>query len=174
MALGAAFSWCLETNREVDVADVLSRRAFADSSGLLASGALRAAEAYRLSGASGFNGSPLFYALLENSGIFGGDPPTQQGIEETLQALTGARREISDSTPACADGELTKRELMQAIELARLGTLRLAAQNQLDAGDPAVWSTAIADALDEQRACWLARSRPGGLEDSLGKLSRQL
>jgi hypothetical protein len=32
----------------------------------------------------------------------------------------------------------------------------------------------LAEAIEEQRACWLARSRQGGLRDSLGRLEHAL
>ena len=32
----------------------------------------------------------------------------------------------------------------------------------------------LADAIAEQRACWLERSRPGGLEDSVARLEKTL
>ncbi len=174
LALGAAFSWCLDTNRDADPAGVLSRRVFDDPTGSLAAGALRAADAYRLTGGNAFNGSPLFYALLSSSGIFGGDPPTAAGIKDTLQALERASGEIAGGRPQCADGDVIQRELSQAIELARLGTLRLAAQNDLSGIDATEWQRAMERAIDEQRGCWALRSRSGGLDDSLAHLSRSL
>lgn len=169
LTFGAALAWCAESNRDLDVGDALDRFVWNDPAQRLGAAALRAAEVYRLSGAQAFNGSPLFYALVgaDGSSIAGAAPPTDAGIERVFEELAAAEGDIAAAAPACADGELIQRELCQAIALARLGAARLAQRHGLR-GDAGV--AAVADLLAEQRACWLARSRPGGLSDSLARI----
>jgi len=171
LAFGASIAWCADSNRDLDVATALDTFVFDDRRGLLGTAVLRAAEVYRQSGARAFNGSPLFYPLVGVEGSFlGGPPPNTDGIARVMDELSAAERDITNAEPRCADGELIQRELRQAIRLTRIGAALLARQHQLEVDESVADSDAIAIALEEQRACWLARSRPGGLEDSLAKL----
>ena len=172
---GAGVSWCLDTNREVDLAATLDRHVFHDGSGRLGAAFVRAADVYRQSGADAFNGSPLFYALLDKQGFFGGNSkPTEEGIARVLDELDNTAREIASSDPLCPDADVLKRELLQAIELTHLGARRLAATHSIATPALGSWSTDLREAIEEQEACWLARSRPGGLDDSLAKLTASL
>ena len=69
-----------------------------------------------------------------------------------------------------ADGPITQRELRQAVALARHGAQRLAARHGLPAPDDATLAADLDVLREEQAACWNARSRPGGLADSLARL----
>ena len=66
------------------------------------------------------------------------------------------------------------RELQQALRLARHGAWRLARQTGLESPAAASLHRDLAEAIEEQRACWLAASRPGGLRDSLARLEQTL
>ena len=66
------------------------------------------------------------------------------------------------------------RELQQALRLARHGAWRLARQTGLESPAPASLERDLAEAIEEQRACWLASSRPGGLRDSVARLEQKL
>ncbi len=169
LALGASLAWCADSNRDLDIAATLDDLVFEDAHRALGSAVIRAADLYSTSGASAFNGSPLFYALVGKQTSLGGSPvPTANGIECVLSELDLVDKEIARAEPRCADGELIKRELRQALQLTRLGALTLANEHGIEAGE--ISESDIAGVLGEQRACWLARSRQGGLEDSLGKL----
>lgn len=175
LAYGAAVSWCAASNRDIDLARALDLHVFTDDSRRLGSAVLRAGDAYRQTGASAFNGSPLFYALLASGDFLAGEgAPTAAGIESTLETLDDAASDIERATPRCADAAIVQRELRQAIELTRLGTLELAHLRGLVPCDAATWNARMAAALEEQRACWLLRSRAGGLDDSLAKLRTAL
>ena len=67
---------------------------------------------------------------------------------------------------------ITRRELRQAVALARLGAWRLARIHELATPDNEALASDLAHLHVEQAACWDARSRPGGREDSLGRLPR--
>ncbi len=168
LAFGACLAWCERTNRDIDLDRALDRFVFADDSHRLSAAMCRAAEIYRQSGAEAFNGSPLFYALIGNqASLTGRGAPTASGMQTVVEELAAVEAECQRANPACEDGDLIKREVQQAVRLSRLGAVALAGQHDLavtsDAGDPG-------EALQEQRACWLARSRPGGLEDSIARI----
>ena len=114
--------------------------------------------------------------------------PARDGAAAALQALRadlGPRRTARGSTrssprssaraPSCArakpqgfGGALVARELAQAAALARHGAFRLMHACLGEGPSPdAACATSSAPLIEEQRACWLARSRPGGLADSL-------
>ena len=74
----------------------------------------------------------------------------------------------------CPDGALVVRELVQACALARQGAWRLLRRAGASAPDASALRDDLAARIDEQRACWLARSREGGLRDSLARLEAEL
>ena len=55
---------------------------------------------------------------------------------------------------------------------ARLGAWILGAEAGLAVPEPAARRGELAAATAAQRACWLLRSRPGGLDDSVRRLER--
>ena len=172
LTYGACLAWCADSNRDLDVAAALDVFVFDDANHLLGSALVRAAEVYRHSGAQAFNGSPLFYPLVgKDASFLGGSPTNETGISLVLDELAAAAREVSAATPRCADGELIQREVCQAINLCRMGVVLLARRHQLAVDAAVIDNAAIAAVLEEQRACWLARSRRGGLDDSLAKLA---
>ncbi|MFD0655471.1 hypothetical protein ACFQ2Y_50275 [Streptomyces malaysiensis subsp. malaysiensis] len=69
------------------------------------------------------------------------------------------------------------RELMHAIDLAEFAVDVLRARAAVGAGADAIPADTarrlllrLPPLLAEQRACWLLRSRPGGLDDSLTRI----
>jgi hexosaminidase len=171
LTYGACLAWCAANNRELDVAGALDRFVWRDESGALGAAALRAAEVYSVAGTDAFNGSPLFYPLIGRDLSLGSERrPTGEDIRRVLNELDEAAAAAARARPRCADGELIVRELRQAIRLARLGARVLARNHRLAGFDASITAAEIEDARTEQRACWRARSRPGGLDDSLHKL----
>jgi hypothetical protein len=170
---GAALAWSAEANRELDVARVLDERLFDDATGL-GSVYLEVADAYARTGLSAFNASPLFAGLLSRSAhlLFGSlDPEATRALVDELDA---ASERAAAARPRCDDGALCVRELRQAIRLARHGAWRLLMMDGAPAPGDVHLRRDLAEAIEEQRACWLARSRSGGLEDSLARLSATL
>lgn len=167
---GASLAWCADANTDLDVAAALDRFVWQDDTGRLGAAALRAGDVYSLAGTTAFNGSPLFYPLIgRDLSAVSGSVPTADDVRRVLTALDEIDRDIAASKPQCADAELIVRELRQAIRLSRLGALGLARTNRLD-DIAAIDKADVEEARAEQRTCWLARSHPGGLADSLAKL----
>jgi hypothetical protein len=130
--------------------------------------------AYLGTGRSAFNASPLFHALV-GGGLLGSigetDVPETQA---TLESLEAARAALERARPGCADGELVRLELAAAIRLARHAAWRMLRAVRAPAPSVADLKRDLGEAIAEQRACWLARSRPGGLGDSLARLEAVL
>ena len=62
----------------------------------------------------------------------------------------------------------------QAARLARHGAWRQLRAAGLACPSDAELRADLADAIEEQRVCWLQRSRPGGLADSVRRLEETL
>ena len=100
-----------------------------------------------------------------------GDFPTVTAVRwmgEELGRLTDGRLGIRQYP----SGQLGSED--DSIGLARHGALRMARRaGGPDPGDDALRAD-LAPLVDRYRAAWLARSRPGGLDDSIGHLARTL
>jgi hypothetical protein len=168
LLFGAAVSWCLDTNRELDLAAALDRVVF-DGPGLgvalTAAGSVADVVDVPL-----LNGSALFAVLFGRGEAPAVDPGALAEAERVLSAAADA---LAHARPAAADGDIAVRETAQAIAFARFALALLAA-----GGVARLTSAAAGDLLNrldalivEQRACWLLSARPGGLDDSIAKFA---
>jgi hypothetical protein len=115
-------------------------------------------EVYAQTGVVQPNGSALHDAVAGGAmGAFG--EPTQASLDHVAAVLDGV---VVDDP-----------ERRQAIALARHGVDRLARRHGLRAPEDATLRARLAELREEQAACWLRSSRPGGLADSLAKLDAQ-
>ncbi len=168
-AAGAAFSWCLDTNRDQDWVAALSVHTFDDPAGVLARVAYDLGNVYRVFSKNNRNGSALFRALVPPPS----DPHPERSI--TLDELGAATTAIAASvapldraTDRRADVQLITDEFRQSAAILRhaVGVARSKV-----AGTSANPDRSTVDQLaDEHRRLWLARNRPGGLEDSVSRL----
>ena len=172
LAYGAAVSWCAAKNRDLDPTAFLDRFVFDDSTGTIASVLARLGEIGEGTGKRAMNGSPLFTDLV-GTGLLGsmGDP-TPDGVTAVIEELDACRRALEQARPACPDGTDVVRELRQAARLARHGAFRIARAAGFDRPADPELARDLAEAIEEQRACWLLRSRPGGLDDSVARLEK--
>jgi hypothetical protein len=166
LAWGAALSWCAESNADLDVPDALAAHVFADR--VTADAALDLGDAYTEMGVESTNATPFFVgmrlplAARPNAFLLRGEPDRTR-LEATAERIEAARTRLSGDDGVSAD-------LRQAAGLARHGTWRLL-RGCLGAGPDL---PALARDLERlragQRERWLARARPGGLDDSLARL----
>ncbi len=172
---GGAVSWCLEANRDLDVAAVLDEHVLADPTGTVGRVLVRTGRVCADLGVPMLNASPLHRALQEADGLADPDVPTPERLRGALDVLARCREDLRTADPACADGDVVVRELTQAIRLAELAARYLLPRAEgADGPDPATARALLAelDALvQEQRACWLLRARPGGLDDSTARFT---
>jgi hypothetical protein len=174
LAYGAAVAWCLERNRDLELAPLLDAFVFEDGAGEIGAVLETIGAACDRTGQRGFNASPLHKALLEG-GLLGTFGETDEvGTRGVIEALDEALRRLSQARPGCVDGAIVCRELAAAIRLARHGAWRLLRASGLSAPGDHELRRDLAQAIEEQRACWLERARPGGLGDSLARLEKTL
>ena len=172
-AYGAGVSWCLDSNRDMDVGSAVDAHLAA---GGLGAALLGLGDVYRLCGALSGKGTELFQILSKPR-----SRPLLQGVTcATLRAVLEAV-EVWD-VPPCDQAVATDQELStvacevgQVIRLLRAACRR--GLSLLDGGiDRPDTRRALAgemgDLLDSHAQVWRLRNREGGLRDSLARLSR--
>jgi hypothetical protein len=176
-AAGAAYSWALEANRDLDMAEAVGRHAFCDPTAAMGRAAYDLGNVYQAVGYVPHNGSALFQVLrlsrpaIEAHRSLGPLPPA--AFEHALVAIEQAAAPLAHSQMTRPDAGLIQREYALTVRL-----LRHACRRRLwmfgagAAGSAASLDQDMAEIIAEFRAVWLARSRPGGLADSVGRLER--
>jgi hexosaminidase len=170
----AGLAWNAARHRDLDLAARLDALVFEDEARVLGAACTAMGELGAQTGLVGFNASPLHAALLGSRMLLAmgkPDPRAASAVAESIDALFGS---LSRARPRCADGAIAVRELAQALRLAQLGAWRLARHAGAQTPDEAMLRARLAAAIEEQRACWLARARPGGLADSVARLESAL
>jgi hypothetical protein len=174
LAYAAAVAWNPSAHRDLALAPALDAHVFADYAGVLGALCEEVGALYDLPGQRTLNASPLVAALLPSAKLksFGRADPAD--VARCVERLESARERLADARPRCADGDVVVRELAQAIRLARHGAWRLSRELGGAAPSDSALRRDLAEAIEEQRACWLLRSREGGLADSVARLEATL
>jgi hypothetical protein len=176
-AYGAAVSWCLESNADLDLAAALSAHVFRDPTGGLADAVLSLGDAHRLVTPQFPNMSTLvmnlYYPQLPvgrglTKGLTLGElSAVERCLEEACNAAAGSR-------PEGGDAQRLRDEVLFSIDLVGLllgdARARLEADGFLESVPAPVRESlgVDLDALTERyRSLWFANNRPGGLEDSV-------
>jgi len=179
-AYGAAVSWCLDTNRDLDLAAALDMHVFDDTAGELGGALVALGDAYLGVVPKMWNMSALvmhlYFPQLQLGRTFteGLNIDDLLGVEHTLAECVAS---LDRARPARADGALVLHELRAGAALVSL--LCHDARARLEADG---WLASVPDArrrelaadldplIETHRPLWLARNRPGGLDDSLAWL----
>jgi hypothetical protein len=180
LAYGAAVSWCLESNADLDMAAALSAHVFEDPTGQLASAILALGDAHLLITPQFPNMSALVSNLYYPQLPVGRSLTTGLTLAEldaVDQCLATARASVEHARPARADAALLVAEAEFSIDLVALlvrdARVRLHGDGTIGMVDEPQ-RMGLAQELDgliaRYRTRWLARNRPGGLNDSLAWL----
>jgi hexosaminidase len=181
-AYGAAVSWCVEANREINLAKALDRFAFHDPAGAMGRTVYDLGNAYQKSAflphANGAHMARTLYIPLEKlrSGmwLYGQKEAVPVAVDQVKAAMAEADRAADGLANARPADPLVLPEYRLAVALWKHGCKRLL----LAADDPSVTRAQMGAELraliSEQSATWLARNRPGGLGDSLARLTPRL
>jgi hypothetical protein len=174
MLQAAGVAWNPALHRDLDLAAQLDARVFEDGAGLLGGVCEEIGAVGDATGASALNASPLAAALLPAASLrsFGRADP--DSVARVALRLEAAGERLAAARPRCEDGDTCVRELAQAIRLARHGAWRLLRELGGRAPSDTALRRDLAEAIEEQRACWRLRSREGGLADSLARLEATL
>jgi hypothetical protein len=175
-AAGAAYSWALEANRSADMAELTSRFAFEDPTGAMGKVAYDLGNIYQVPETPVGNGSVLFWALQLPVADITRYTLNRTALERTLEAVDAAVAPLERAPMGRPDAEIIRREFRNTARILRHGAQR--ALLALDGGaDEARCRNLAADLsafLEEYRALWLERARPGGLDDSAARFEQAL
>lgn len=174
-AAGAALSWSLAANRDMDVAETVSRHAFGDPTGAMGRVAYDLGNVYQHAGYVPPNSSALFWVLqqLPVSGDAWAMPPITaepalEAIDAAMQPMARARMRRPDAAQITQEFELAARVLRHACRRAQL----LADPSGPGAGARRrLLDEDLREIEREYQRQWLGRNRPGGLPDSLARLT---
>lgn len=179
LAAAAAVSWCASANEGVDAAAMgalLDVHDFDDPSGMLGGALVRLGDVHGLQPVAIPNMSflvlPLYFPQLPiGTGL--GDELEPAHLDAVETALGQAVQDLGAAKPADDHGRLAVGELEAGAQLVGLMVRDIRARLAGDgtvAGIPAAQRRALATELDDieasHRERWLARNRPGGLEES--------
>jgi hypothetical protein len=170
----AGLAWNAERHRDLDLAARLDALLFEDGAAELGRACVAMGDLYARTGLVGWNASPLHAALVPGSSIAAIGAPDARAAAEVAEEISALMQDVARARPGCADGAIVVRELEQALRLARHGAWRLVRRAGGVLPDDAALRADLAAAIEEQRACWLARARPGGLGDSIARLEAAL
>lgn len=164
---GGALAWCADANTGVDMAAVLDDHVFADGARVLGGVLEELGLQWARTGRGSLNSSPLSAALLPGvTHLVWGDTD-RDAVRNVVEVIDRSLDLVDAAAPACADGAVVVAEVRAAARLARHGALRMLGDERPEDA----WMRAdLADARQQQRAAWLASSRPGGLADSIARL----
>ena len=174
LCYGAALAWASDCQGELDLFPAIDALVVRDATGTIGPALARLGELYARTGIRALNSSPLANALLRP---FKRYEPTwgrtdRAKLDAIVAEIDGTRAALARATPLGFGGSLVARELSQAAGLARHGAFRLMHACLGEGPGPELLRDELDVLIAEQRACWLARSRPGGLDDSLRRLER--
>jgi len=152
LAAGAALSWCSESNSSRDFIDALDVHVFRDSAQVMGRLAYDLGNAYLYTGCPVQNATALFQRL------FSPEPPeiSEKDLRDTADYIWDVLAPLPRARMRRSDAAVVLREFSQAARLLL-----------------AACRPSLADGRcirEEHEGCWLARNRPGGLRDSLGKI----
>ena len=180
LAYGAAVSWCLAANGDLDLGAALSTHVFGDSTGALADAVLALGDAHLLVTPQFPNMSALvmnlYYPQLPvGRGLTAG--LTSEELDAVDGCLDGARAAARRARPDRGDAVLLIDEVLFSTDLVALLTddarARLRGDGSLGsvaADERARLGTRLDALVERYRVLWNGRNRPGGLSDSLSWL----
>jgi hypothetical protein len=183
IAYGAAVSWAFEANVEqTDPSDMLNAHLFRDPTNRFGQALWSVSNLYLDAGPRGQNGTWWFDFLRYKDKSFTGghwNAVTRQDAERVLAGLVSAQELIDNARPSFDNPALLTRELNWSVGMTRWVCERVCEGAGLDSTTPAEWRSmakpgaeaAFEDLVAEYKALWLKRCRPGGLVDSVAKLS---
>lgn len=175
-AVGAAYSWSFEANRELDIARAISLHAFGDPTGAMGRVAYDLGNVYQATGYVPHNSSALFWILQELAGTDESWklPPldferTLAAIEQAIEPMARARMTRPDEAQITQEYENTVRILRHA---CRLGQLRAEPEQASASTRRKLLNEDLREIIRVFEQLWLARNRHGGLPDSIARFER--
>lgn len=170
---GAAASWGLQANRDIDLARILDDCVFHDSARVMGGVLTSIGAVDRELGTPVFNGTVLFRALLQAGRLGANQYPTEAALTTARTILAKSLHDLDAARPAAGMGDEEVSQIRQAVEVALFSVDVLASgvlTREATASDALHAQELLArfeSLIESQRQAWQMSSRPGGLERSL-------
>ncbi len=173
-AAGAAYAWALEANRHLDLARAVSLYAFQDATGRAGQAAYALGNVYQAMGVKVPNASPLFEVLQHSPEQVRqyGVALTPEALRQTADAIDAALAPLAGAEMQCADADLVHQEFELTAHLLHHAVQRAQFIFAPGTVNPAALDEALQGLIATYKALWLARHRPGGLADSVGRFEQ--
>ncbi len=174
---GAAVSWAVQENRDINIPFLLNQWVFRDGAGIMGQVLTDLGNVYKLTGIEQSNGN-IFSRVLQN---FQNPLPTsltREGIERADSALVENMQKLNRAKMACDDASQVHGEMVNAIDLCRhacrlMKVKKLSADGSLKGIPEEERKFLIRDLsriIANHREVWIKRNCVGGLESSVDKM----
>jgi hypothetical protein len=174
-AAGAAYSWCLETNQNLDLPRTLDLHIFRDRANVMGQLMHDFGNVYQAVKTPMGMSTRLFWSLV------GGEDRrklweviTKVEFDEAEARLGEIVARLAEASMNCPDASLVADELLNAAAMLRHacrgGRRRLNAESR----SSKQLSDELRNIIAEHRRLWVARNRPGGLDDSCAGLQARM
>jgi hypothetical protein len=170
-ACGAALSWCYESNRDLTLPRALDLHVFHDPAGVMGQLMFDFGNVYQAVRQPMGNSSRLFWVLVgtpERKKLY--EMITREEYDDAEARVRVALAGLDAVQMERADAQLIKDEIINSARM--LVHVCCRGRWLLDPSSECVEDLAhhVRAILHEHRRLWLARNRPGGLADSVGRL----
>lgn len=179
---GAAVSWSLKDNKDINYRELMNKYLFDDNSGELASIICDLGNSNQKATDHIFN--MVYYTLLR----YHDEPMSSKRLKqfkadklvETKKYVESVIKRTTLSRALCNDSEILKREIINAGKLAifacNMGTLKHNAKKgrlkYVSKDDKYKLLTELDEVINEHRELWVKRNRVGGLDESVANLEK--
>ncbi len=182
MAVGAAYSWNVNSNPESEIEFILNQYVFRDATKKTAQSVLRLGNAYLKCKIPEGNANAFHLMLRRYKWTMKGHYQTKElkipNLEDAENEINLAIKDINQAKPQCADSSIIKKEILQASLLAKhgikLGIARLKVSKNdtknIDQKTKSVLQNDLEKIIENHKTTWILRNREGGLNSSSGKM----
>jgi hypothetical protein len=175
ISAGAAFSWCLESNRKADWADVINRLWAHDRSGVIGEYLVELGRILNLFKTPGIRGMCYALDLREPMNPLPDyvEPVDVSELRSALQKTLELRARLEDARPEIENRTLLLGELRNSSYMIEAGLKKMLLMKKADVDLPALLDL-FRLVIRNHQDLWLARNRNGGLYESSAFLRRSM
>jgi hypothetical protein len=174
-AAGAAYSWCLDSNRNASIADQLSLHVFDDPTRTMGKLMFDFGNVYRAVKSKQFNSSAMFWAFI------GGEERkkhyeviTRAEADESESRLNDIGERLVKHRMQLLDANVIADEVRNGIAMLKHGCRRSRWRLSAASEDATTLAAELRRIIAEHQRLWLARNRAGGMRDSARRLEARL
>lgn len=176
-AAGAAMPWCYETNGDEDFVAALDLHAFRDAAGLMGTLSHALGDAHKEAGPAPHNSTVLFHLLTQDPDVAVPDGVTVESLSQAAGHIDSIMSPLENARMDREDAALIRDEFANAARMmlhaCKRGTAML--EGTLDSAEKREeLATDMRIIIGDHRRLWSARSREGGLQDSVRALEERL